>query len=291
MQLELFADIVAQTPLWYANIENLARDTLVHEFQAGVMYSYKDLPRLVKQERVTVMDSLLFVNNACYVFDKAIADIGLVKQVLENKDVYTLNRINEIPSPKKCVEVIYDMNDVFEKKCYSTSKKFYQHVTRPLNLFKTKSFCIKEIISDKDIKEASLLHDKWVQYKLKNYNLYRHMFPEKRYIRCLQDSISNKWNNIHNVAVFDSNNIIRGFRCFYVIEDKCYDLAYITDREYEYSDFSELFEINTLFYIKNKYNVTTFNCGLSTGALKKFKQHLPNKEVVYWKYKKEKQKK
>lgn len=36
MQLELFANIVAQTPLWYANIENLARDTLVHEFQAGV---------------------------------------------------------------------------------------------------------------------------------------------------------------------------------------------------------------------------------------------------------------
>lgn len=267
-----------------AKIETLTKSVPIHEYQAGVIYAYKDLQKLITQKNI-----LFFKNGDFCIKDDYFCTQQKTKeeiqQLLKVKNVNAISFYPELKPVKRC-EVTYRLSEVFSRESYENRKKYYKLVRRGFNIFEREGFSVRELTRN-DIAQAKNLHKRWIDYKLENYRLYRIMFPEKRYERCLLASFDEEMQRrIHTVGVFNGGGRILGFRTIYVNGTNAYDLAYITNRECEITDFSEFFEITTLGFFRDKYSIEYFNCGLSEGDLKRFKKHLPNREIMYYRYKK-----
>ena len=250
----------------------LTKTIQVHEFQAGVIYTYKALQKVSKN--VTSFFSNAFcIKNVLY--DISMTEEEFAIEICKNDILST--KLYSKYKPEKRIEVCYDLNKIFERSSYAKSKSYYKSVARPFNICSRYNFTIRRL-NQNDLKSAKNLLYKWIEIKLSDPKVFRMMFPEKRYERCLDCSISlpywcnNKNGSIENCGLFDNENNLLGFRIVYVLGSNCYDLAYITNREYGLESFSEVFEAATLKYIKDTFNVTFFNCGLSQGDLKSFKQ-------------------
>lgn len=279
-QLSLFNDIDDIHGSTFKLLEDISRETIVHEFQAGVIYAYKNIPSR-KKNVISITNDGFFVRDTFY-------DINTPKEkftdILRTHDCLSLLQYKEF-KPTKRVEVCYNLNDVFARKSYKNAKKYYKQVTRPFSLYERYNMHLR-CLDENDIDIAKSFHDEWVKYKFDNYNVMRISFPIARYIRCLQSSIYPPHYGIKNIALF-RDDVLLGFRCFYLNDNGVYDLAYITDRNSNIKELSEIFEIVTLDYIHKTFNCNFFNCGLSNGKLKKFKEHLPHIYNNYFSYKKQ----
>lgn len=268
----------------FFEIEKRTTDIGIHQYQAGVLYTYENYERLIKNGTIKFFSNGDFSVKDDYYCTKP-KSLGEMEKILRYMNCLALFNIPEL-KPVSRIEVCYNLEDVFNKEKYSNSKKFYKLVKRGLNIH-TREGNVVRFLDVSDTNQASRLHDSWVKYKLENYNLFKILFPTERYKKCLKASLEKEMaGKILSIGCFTSQGKMLGYRTIYKRGTAAYDLAYITDRNITESDFSEHFEIVTLNFLKDNCGIQTFNCGLSEGKLKDFKKHLPNKEKIYYRYKK-----
>ena len=249
-----------------------------HEYQLGVLYCYKNLPKL--SENKIIFESNGFKINNDFWFTEEVSENEIIKKLRQGLNV---NAINNYKNSVKRKEVCYDLNNIFLKEYYKDKKKYKKRVAYPMNYFKKNDYVIKEL-NINDLHKYYQLHDKWLKRKLENPNVFRNLFPSSRYKRCIEYTFNNDDINIKTIGVFNNEHLF-ALRTIYInSENKAFDLAFITDENKEISDFSEYCNINLLSFIKEKYKIEFFNCGLSEGKLKDYKKHYPNYETIYYRY-------
>lgn len=166
-------------------LELKLKDNLIHEFQPGVIYTYRDLPKLVKQNQISIYKTGNFsIKDTFYLFSKM--PVENIRKILLKQSVLSPLYIAAFNPEKRC-ETSYLLSEVLDRQYYETSKKFRKYVTKGLTFFKRSGFSIRPLKSY-DAEEAIRLYRRWVKYKYENYNIFRIMFPEKRYERCLLSS-------------------------------------------------------------------------------------------------------
>lgn len=257
--------------------------THIHEFQVGILYSYADLPKAFEQGKFKIFKNGDFIIKDTYYYAHEYNAIEFAN-ILKRYNVISLYHLPALKPEKRC-EVTYNLDEVFNRQSYASGKKYRDKVTRGLNYFKRNNITVREMRIE-EIPKALSLYNQWCDYKLKVEKVFAIMFPVARYRRTLTSAYKGEiTHSMRNLGVFTQEGKLLGFRSIYSHNDEAYDGAYITNRNADITDFSEFFEIATLKYMKENFGVKFFNCGLSTGKLKDFKKHLPNKEITYYRYK------
>lgn len=273
----LFDKIVAENPQ-YDVIRNITKDIHIHDYQLPVLYTYRNLPQKMKEFEEG--SNYFKINNECFYIDDSVTEQDIINQVKSGNAVNSLLKFTG--ASKRC-EIVYDLDKVFDRASYENAKKYNKRIVQPINYFERENIEIRELNkSDKDI--ALQLYDLWCNQKLSDEKLFKIMFPVARYRNCLDYAIQGKLPELKAIGCFMQDKLL-GFRIVSISGEYCYDLAYITDREQTLcANFSERFNVSILKWLRDNYSVRYFNCGLAEGSLKKFKQHLPNYEVIYYRY-------
>lgn len=273
----LFDKIVADNPQ-YDVIRSATANIHVHDYQLPVLYCYRNLPQKMKD--FSHDEKSFQLNNECFYIDESVTESEIVDKV---KSGYAVNSLLKFPGASKRCEIVYDLTKVFDRASYENSKKYNKRIVQPINYFERENIKIK--ILDKSERDIALqLYDMWCDQKLSDEKLFRIMFPVARYRNCLDYAIQGKLPELKAIGAFMGDKLL-GFRVVSTSGEYCYDLAYITDREQTLcANFSERFNVAILKWLQDTYNIRYFNCGLAEGSLKKFKQHLPNIELIYYRY-------
>lgn len=108
-------------------------DNRIHEFQPGVIYAYRNLPKLVKQNAIHIFKTgdITLKNYYFALSKRPVAEFVKLLSKYKILSPYYIESLN----PKTLTEISYDLNEVFSKDFYKTSKKYYKHVTRGINFF------------------------------------------------------------------------------------------------------------------------------------------------------------
>ena len=273
----LFDKIVTVNPQ-YDTIRQLTKDIHVHDYQLPVLYCYRNIPKTMKE--FTSDNKSFQLNKEWFFIDETVTENEIVEKV---KDGFAVNSLLKFAGAAKRCEIVYDLDEVFNRDNYENAKKYNKRIIQPINYFERENIEIRLLIKeDRDL--AITLYDMWCEQKLSDEKLFRIMFPVARYRNCLDYAIENKLPELKAIGCFMQGKLL-GFRIVSTSEQYCYDLAYITDREQTVcAKFSERFNVSILKWLKDNYGIKYFNCGLAEVSLKKFKQHLPNKELIYYRY-------
>lgn len=273
----LFDNIVTTNPQ-YDTIRELTKNIIIHDYQLPVLYTYRNLPQKMKEFEVT--DKYFKINNECFFITPDVTEEEIISQVKSGNSV---NAMVKYPGASKRCEIVYDLKEVFDRASYENAKKYNKRIVQPINYFEREHIEIR--LLDKSEKDNALrLYDLWCNQKLSDEKLFKIMFPVARYRNCLDYAIQGKLTELKAIGCFMQDTLL-GFRVVAIRDQFCYDLAYITDREQTLcANFSERFNVAILKWLQDNYNIRFFNCGLAEGSLKKFKQHLPNSELIYYRY-------
>ena len=271
-----------------SRIESLTRNISIHEFQGGVLYAYNDFARLFNKGLVKFLGEDGYWINGYFYLTRMIAKEDIAR-LMKKGNVYAPYAVDSL-RPGKRVEITYSLPDCFDRENYKNAKKFYKHVTRPLSLLNREGYSVREL-RDADLNQGLALYERWENYKMENYRIYKICFPGGRYKRCLRSSLEEGMSKkIKSLGLFDGAGRLLAYRTVYLASEKAFDCAFITDREADFEDLSAAFEATTLKFLNEHYGVTFFNCGLGVSGnspgenLIGFKKHLPNKELIYYKY-------
>lgn len=237
--------------------------TNIHDYQIGTIKTYRDNPK------ITILDDSIFIEGEkcgqmqfCFSKDS---------KILCKKRDY----LEQVENSEERLETVYDTEKVFNRESYETSKKYQDKVKRWLNYFEKHNFSIRELnIVDTD--EIENLYKEWIYLKELDEPMIR------RYQNCINAALDENEKDIYIIGMFNENKKLVGFRTFYLRDDNwAFDLSNtVTRTEYKY--LSEIFQVNTLKYLKDIFNVKYYNLGLSDGSLRLHKTLLPNFDIAYY---------
>lgn len=237
--------------------------TNIHDYQLGVLKTYRDNPKIEEFEDYFLIESNYHGKmQFCYSKNAPI--------VCEKRDY-----LEQVDNSEERVETIYEIDKVFDRSSYETGKKYQDKVKRWLNYFEKHNYSIKELSANSK-KEVNDLYSEWINLK----GLDEAMI--KRYQDCINFAFNESENSIKIIGMFDENNKLVGFRTFYMRDDGwAFDLSNTCTRN-SYKYMSEIFQVNTIKYLKDTYKVNFYNLGLSDGSLRLHKTLLPNFEISYF---------
>lgn len=205
------------------------------------------------------------------------------KWVIFNKDDYPkslkgdLTFHEKVEGSQKRVEILYDLNETFNRENYESKKKFQNRIKSPETLARKQNLIIREA-TDADYLKIEKLHNEWVKTKLENPKSHKNSFSVKRYIRCVQKGLNNSTK--YMVLVAESEGEIVGARVFTIADDVLFDAAFFV-KFWSVSQLSEAINVSILKFVKEK-GFKFLNLGLATGTSKIYKKHLPHTEVYVY---------
>lgn len=169
-------------------------------------------------------------------------------------------------------EVVYNLNELEERERYPSKKSFYNAVKYPVN-FISKNYKIEILDTEAEVpyKELLNLYEIWVEQKIAR-GVHRISFPIARYRRCI--TMLGNIRNLHCIVCRNKEHKIVGFRIVLVDKEKAFDIVFVSDLDI--SQLSNCFNFASLNILKEQMGIQTFNCGVSTGKLKAYKQQYPN---------------
>lgn len=237
--------------------------TNVHDYQKGVWLTYRDNPKIRDFENYTLIGSAPQGQmQFCYTKDAPI--------ICKKRDY-----LEYVENSEERLETVYDIEKVFDRSTYETSKKYQDKVKRWLNYFEKHKFSIQKLTKNNE-EEIKKLYREWIL--LKNLDLAM----IKRYQNCIDAALDKTENDIYIIGMFNEEKNLVGFRTFYLREDHwAFDLSNTVTRS-EYKYMSEIFQVNTLKYLKDIFKVNFYNLGLSDGSLRLHKTLLPNFDIAYY---------
>lgn len=265
-------------------ISELVENVASHDYNLGVLITYKKLNELDEQGFVDVYEDGFSLR-----INKRKTEFYFVQQVSEERfhnirnkgyRVVTLDKVEGVEGTVKRTEIVYELSKVFKKESYPNKKKRYQRIVYPFKKINDLGVTIKEIDSEHhgDVKRV---HDSWIKRKLNNEKVHQNTLPTQRYLRAYELGLSVP--QIKTFGAFNNEGELFSFRTVSFKDDRCYDLSFVTDEKID-SQINEY--LNTVF-LRKLYDegIKTFNTGLSEGSLKRFKKHLPHFEIHTYQYK------
>jgi len=169
---------------------------------------------------------------------------------------------------------------------YANSKKRYQRLVYPFKYLDSNHYTIRPLVLT-DFDAIEKLHNEWVDNKFKNDpKVFMNNFPRARYLRCAEVALRNQ-DDFRIYGAFDNQNRLISVRVVGVNQTTVFDLAFFSNI---WDTPSQLTEYLNIYYLRLLFNqgYVLFNCGLSQGSLRDFKEHLPHTEKTYFQYKGEK---
>lgn len=273
----LFDKIVTENPQ-YDIIRNLTKDIHIHDYQFPVLYCYRNIPQKMKE--FSYDKNSFQINNECFYLNDSISEEEIINKV---KDGYAVNAMSKYKGASKRCEIVYDIDEVFKRENYESGEKFKRRIHRAINYFTKENIQFRPLTKD-DREEAIALYGKWCEQKLADEKLFKIMFPVARYRNCLDYAINEKIPELKAIGCFMQGKML-GYRIVSISGEYCYGLSFILNRDtVPCPNFSEKFNVVLLKYLKENFGVKIYNCGLAEGSLKKFKQHLPNTELIFYRY-------
>lgn len=237
--------------------------TNIHDYQKGVWLTYRNNPQIEEFEDYTLIGSEIQEQmQFCYTKDAPI--------ICKKRDY-----LERVENSEERLETVYDIEKVFDRASYENSKKYQDKIKRWLNYFEKHNFSIKKLnVENKE--EINNLYKEWIDLKQLDDSMIR------RYQNCINAALDENIKDIFIIGMFNENNKLVGFRTFYIREDNwAFDLSNtVTRNEYKY--LSEIFQVNTLKYLNEKFKVKFYNLGLSDGSLRMHKTLLPNFDIAYY---------
>lgn len=235
----------------------------VHDYSLGTIICYRDNPKLEYFEDcilATLPDGSQM--QLCFTKD---APIKCAKR----------DYLEPVENSEERLETVYDLEKVFNRETYENAKKYQDKVKRWLNWFNSHELVIRKIDkNDKD--QIDELYKEWITLKELDEPMIR------RYQNCTDAALNEDEKTIIGLGMFNSEGKLLGFRTLYNREDEwAFDLSNcVTRNDYKY--LSEIFQVNTLLFMKDNLNVKFYNLGLSDGSLRMHKTLLPNFDVAYY---------
>lgn len=263
------------------------KEMTVHDFAYSVMYTYKDLPKLISKGAVRVTDEGISltptVRNRDFYFFQHPAQSRLLQARHDGFRCMLIDKVEGLSGFVKRNETIYNLENVFNPSSYSNAKKRRQRIKYPFTFLDRENIQVSSLLPS-ELPEAIVLHDAWVATKMADEKVHRISFPIARYRRCTQYAF-------HDSEVFktykarDDNGKLIAVRVIGYEDHRAFDLAY-------YSDFqnmkSQLTEYLNVAFMKEMLDdgIVTLNAGLSSEkGLKQFKNHLPNETLISYQWK------
>lgn len=273
----LFDNITTSNPQ-YDIIRNMTKDIHIHDYQLPVLYGYRNIPKKMKE--FSHDDKSFTINKECFFINDSVTCEEIYDKLREG---YAVNSLVKYQGASKRCEIVYDMDQLFDRTNYDNGKKYHKRIVRPLNFVERNDITIRLLTKD-DLEIAYTLYDKWVEHKLADDKLFKIMFPKARYKNCLDYAVQKQLPELYAFGCFRNGELL-AFRVVSISNGYSYGLAYIVDRDQDFcANLSEILSIAILNKLKNDYGVKIFNCGLAEGSLKKFKQHLPSIEYIFYRY-------
>lgn len=235
----------------------------VHDYDKGVIYCYRDNPEVTVQEKsILLKGDKCGEMQLCYTTDAP---------VLCQKRDY----LEPVEGSEERLETVYDTEKVFNRETYENSKKYQDKVKRWLNYFEKNGFRV-DYLKAEDLESVNKLYKEWCELKELDEPMIR------RYQNCLDAAFNDELENIRIIGMFNGENKLVGFRTFSLRDDGwAFDLSNtVTRNDYKY--LSEIFQVNTLKWLKEIVGVKFYNLGLSDGSLRLHKTLLPNFDVAYY---------
>jgi len=256
----------------------------IHNFSLGCLDAYFGLFDELQQETALFDPSGILVLQKAkkvYVFSSS-ADLSTLKELQKQYIIYSIPAL-QLEKGSKFVEVVYDLQAVFNPTSYPNKKKRFNRIIYPfkqiekLNIHYSSSF---------DLAAVEALHESWVEYKLSLPSTYQIMFPRKRYIRCAEKCLVG--SSIPNIKYqgffFSMAGILLSVRIVAIQDDWAFDLANFTGTWFGPSQVSNYLDIYALKQLMDA-GVKKFNCGAALNkGLEAFKTHYPSSEAVSFKY-------
>jgi len=258
-----------------------------HNFSVGVLASYFRLGEMMSKGKYRFFDE-----HAVYIGGNVkkwfIIKDGLTNSQISamrlNGSIYSIYSFPEQEGERKFVELVYNLEEVFNKKSYLNSKKRHQRITYPFTWLDKNDFRVDKL-SESNIEEVSDLYKTWEQYKKDDPTTYQIMFPSARYKRCYEMALDKAFD--FETYLYYLNDKLAACRIISIERDTAYDLAFFS-RYWELPSQSiEYFNVWTMRDLQKK-KVLDFNCGAIAGFAC-FKKHYPHKLVTSYAYSKTKQ--
>lgn len=235
----------------------------IHDYQIGTIRSYRDDPKITFEK-----DYILLEGEKCGTMQLCFTKDA--KVVCSKRDY-----LEPVENSEERLETVYDTEKVFDRATYENSKKYQDKVKRWLNYFTNNDFRI-DVLEQENLKDVNKLYKEWYELKELDEPMIR------RYQNCIDAAFNDDIKDTIAIGMFNSENKLVGFRTVYTREDGwAFDLSNtVTRTDYKY--LSEVFQVNTLKWLKDNLNVKFYNLGLSDGSLRLHKTLLPNFDIAYY---------
>lgn len=235
----------------------------VHDYSLGTLICYRDNPKLEHFENY-MLATLPDGSQMQFCFTKD-APVKCAKR----------DYLEPVENSEERLETVYDTEKVFDRATYENSKKYQDKVKRWLNYFTNNDFRI-DVLEQENLEEVNKLYKEWYELKELDEPMIR------RYQNCIDAAFNDDIKDTIAIGMFNSENKLVGFRTVYTREDGwAFDLSNtVTRTDYKY--LSEVFQVNTLKWLKDNLNVKFYNLGLSDGSLRLHKTLLPNFDIAYY---------
>ncbi len=265
-------------------IRDKCKTTPIHDFAYGVMYTYRDLPKLIQKGKVHITDDGISLTASATKRDFYFFEQPTKQRLLHARDqnfrCMVPDKVDGLGGFTTRKETVYDLEKVFDPMSYPNATKRRQRIKRPFVVLDRENIRI-EPLGYTEIPEAIHLHDKWVAAKFQDAKVHRISFPVARYRRCTEYAFHDpSVFKVYKARDYNSGEII-AVRVVAYEGSKAFGLAY-------YSDFpnmkSQLTEYLNVAFMKEMQNegITSLNVGLASGkGLCQFKNHFPN-EILTW---------
>lgn len=236
----------------------------IHDYQVGVIKTYRDNPKITEFD-----DYLLLEGEKCGTMQLCFSKDA--KVVCQKRDY-----LERVENSEERLETVYELDKVFDRSSYETSKKYQDKVKRWINWFERNNYDINLLREEDDLEDVNRLYKEWYTLKQLDEPMIR------RYQNCLDAAFDKSDDTIFGIGMFDHAYRLVGFRTIYKREDGwAFDLSNtVTRNEYKY--LSEVFQVNSLKWLKDTLDVKFYNLGLSDGSLRLHKTLLPNFDVAYY---------
>lgn len=258
----------------------------VHNFSAGCLRCYFYLDEVLPFKNKLYQDNQMLSikirgKRKTFVYVSTRVDKKRLNSFQREGPVYSLNKL-PLQNQKIFTEIAYNLDVVFDPRSYKSAKKRHQRIKYPLSwLVKNEITC--EEINLLNFKQIQQLHDDWVHYKLEQESTYRIMFPTKRYIKCCELALENRYGDLQSF-VFKKRDKVLVVRVIYRKGNNAFDLAFFGNAKNAISQLMNYCDVYSLSKLREQ-EVKIFNCGAELNKnLRVFKQHFPSFKIESYMY-------
>lgn len=193
---------------------------------------------------------------------------------------------DRLQNGRRTFDVCYDIEKVFDRTSYKTSKKYNNHITRYLNYATNNELFVKDIETKEEQEAAYKLYQDWWDIKMKADKENPNHFEEhsERYKYCMDYTFEKKFPNMYAIGLFTKNKEMLAFQTLVFEKDWAFDLSNANSRT-DYAYIAEVSLVNFLKYLKDQKGIKYYNFGETGGdlGLLKYKEKLPNFRIWYGK--------